>query len=230
MFAQIFRLLSVYSLIKPRKGSNVEGVDILNTILTFKDLDQNKRRENLCLLLDKVISDDDLAVETIPTFLEKVKDHDQRFCKTPEFVQGFVAGYVAFRAKKLTKCDNCIQNVQNRSKVAAEMQYKMIDACNRGRLQYPSEELYVLTDILEDIILHISAGSTLNCDTFYHIVESIEEYKIPLVGRSDHCRDFTKSVITFYLITRSHFIAKPYNAINDACRKKTKKCRKNSKL
>ena len=156
MFAQIFRLLNVYSLIKPRRGSNVEVVDILNAMLTFKDLDQDQSRENLCLLLDKVISDNDPVVEKIPTVLDKVKDHDQRLCRTPDFAQGFVAGYVAFRAKKLTKCDNCIQNVQNKSKVADERRSKMIDACDRGRLQYPSRVVRVNRHARKYNIAHFS--------------------------------------------------------------------------
>ena len=96
----------------------------------------------------------------------------------------------------------------------------MIDACDRGHLQYPSEELYVLTDTLENIILHILAGDSLNCDTFCHIVENIENCKISLVGCSEHCREFLKSVVIFYLI---YFVAKRYNAINNAYKKKSKR-------
>ena len=207
MFAQVFRLLSVYSLIKPRRGSNVEGVEILNTILNFKDVKEDKRHETLCLLLDKIRSDNDPAIEHIPTFLERVKEHDQRFCRTPEFVQALHS------------------NVQNENRPADDVRYEMIDACNRGRLKYPSNDLYLLVDTLENIILHILAGGTLNCDTFYHIVESIKGYKIPLDGCSEHRQEFPKSVVSFYLITRSHFVAKRYNTIHDHSSKKSKKCR-----
>ena len=230
MFAQIYRLLSVYSLIKPRRGSNVEGVDILNTMLNFRDLQTEKNQENVCEILDTIISDDDPAVEHIPTFLEKIKHHDHRLCKSPDFVQGFVAGYVAFRAKTLTKCIDCIANVQNQRKVGDDERYKLIDACNRGRLQYPSDDLYKLTDNLENVILHILAGGQLNRDTFLHILDSLDDCEIPKVGCSEHSHKFTKSIISFYLITRSHFITKRYNLINDACRKKSKKCRKDAKL
>lgn len=37
-FIQIFRLLSLYSLVKPPKGSNVSGADMLQSLLNVKDL------------------------------------------------------------------------------------------------------------------------------------------------------------------------------------------------
>ena len=99
MFAQIFRLLGMYFFIKPNKGSNVEGVDILEAMINFKDVDKEDQRQKvLCDVLDKVIFNDEPAVDYIPTFLQRVRDHDERLCTSPEFVQGYVAGYVAFRA------------------------------------------------------------------------------------------------------------------------------------
>ena len=141
IFAQVFRLLSTYSLIKPRRGSTVEVVDILIRMLNFKDLHEDKGRQKLCVIIDKIISNDDHAVEHIITFLQRVQDHNQRLCGTPEFVQGFVAGFVAFRGKSLTKCSNCIENVQSPKKSGDDERFKMIDSYNRGRLQYPSDDL-----------------------------------------------------------------------------------------
>lgn len=53
---------------------------------------------------------------------------------------------------------------------------------------------------------------------------------LPLIGCTEHNHFLTKHVCHFYLITRSHFISKRYNEINDAQRKKTRRNRKNAKL
>ena len=64
----------------------------------------------------------------------------------------------------------------------------MIDTCNRGRLKYPSDDLYRLTDNVENIILNVLAGGTLNRDTFIHIVESLDECEIPMIGCLEHAK------------------------------------------
>ena len=68
-------------------------------MLNFKDLREDKGREKICVILDKIISDDDPAVEHIPTFLQRVQDHNQRLCGTPEFVQGFALDTSPFGPK-----------------------------------------------------------------------------------------------------------------------------------
>jgi len=37
LFIQVYRLLSFYSLVKPLKGSNVEGVEIFETLFNYDD-------------------------------------------------------------------------------------------------------------------------------------------------------------------------------------------------
>ena len=199
-------------------------------MLNFNDLQKEKQQKTLCEILDRVILRDNPAIEEIPNFLERVKEHDERLCFSPDFVQYYMAGYVAFRAKKLTRCVDCIENVQSRRKPSDEERSKMIDSFNRGRLQYPSEDLYQLTNNVENIILHILAGGQLNRDTFLHILDSLDSCEIPKVGCSEHRNEFTKSITSFYLITRSHFIAKRYNTAHDSRKKKSRKCRKDAKL
>ena len=92
--------MSVYSLIKPRKGSNIEGVDILNTMLNFNNLQKEKQQKTLCKILDRVILKDNPAIDEFPNFLESVNEHDERLCFSPDFVQYNMADYVSFRAKK----------------------------------------------------------------------------------------------------------------------------------
>lgn len=45
MFAQLFRLLSVYSLVKPMRGSNITGGEMVTTLLKLDDLKSKTRIE-----------------------------------------------------------------------------------------------------------------------------------------------------------------------------------------
>lgn len=227
MFAQVFRLLSTYSLIKPRKGSNVEGADILKTMLDFSDLREEKTTEKLCNYLEEIISNDDPAVEDIPTLLEH---NDERLNLSNGFVQGFIAGYVAFKSKNITKCVRCIESVKITDKPSEDDRHNLINAYNRGGLHYPSNELYNLTNNIENIILRNVACGQLNPDTFLEILDSIRCTDVIKVGCCEHQIDFTKSIVSFYLIMRSHFIVKQYNEMYDENKQKSKKCRKNAKL
>ena len=58
----------------------------------------------------------------------------------------------------------------------------MIDSYNRGRLQYPSDDLYTLTDNIENLILHTLAGGALSRGTFDHILDSLHNCELPKVG------------------------------------------------
>lgn len=230
MFAQIFRLLSSYSLIKPRKGSNVEGSEILKSMLNFSDLRHESCKEKLCMILEEVISNDDPSITEIPTVLLRTQDHDERLTLTADFIQGFIAGYVAFKSKNITKCDGCILSLQSKKISHDEERYKLINAVNRGGLKYPSKELYNLINNIEIVILRTVACGELNSDTFLQILDNLRCIEISKVGCPLHQPDFTISIISFYLIMRSHFITKRYNAIHDGNKLKSKSCRKNAKL
>ena len=58
VFAQLFRLMSIYSLVKPLKGSNITGGEMLTTLLSLNDL-KNKsceeRKHESSIKLDNII-------------------------------------------------------------------------------------------------------------------------------------------------------------------------------
>ena len=86
--------------------------------------------------------------------------------------------------------------------------------------QYPSDSLYTLTHNLENTILSVMAGGTLNRDSFLHILESIDGKQFPQIGCTEHQLTFTRCITSFYLITRAHFIAKRFNKINNMIKQK----------
>lgn len=58
VFAQLFRLLSIYSLVKPIKGSNITGGEMITTLLNLDDLRSmtiQERQQELDRRLDDII-------------------------------------------------------------------------------------------------------------------------------------------------------------------------------
>ncbi|CAI6377468.1 unnamed protein product [Macrosiphum euphorbiae] len=59
LLVQVYRLLSVYSLVKPISGSNVTGSELLSTIISLKDLvgeEHKERKEHFENIIDNIIN------------------------------------------------------------------------------------------------------------------------------------------------------------------------------
>lgn len=59
MYAQVHRLLSLYSLVQPPKGSNVSGVGNLKCLVTAEDLvaESERERQNVInTILDEAVT------------------------------------------------------------------------------------------------------------------------------------------------------------------------------
>ncbi|KAK3917087.1 Transposable element P transposase [Frankliniella fusca] len=63
MFINVYRLLMTYSLIKPPRGSNVTGSEMLQALLDLKDLEGEKNKESMEELLSKLDAYLDCDVE-----------------------------------------------------------------------------------------------------------------------------------------------------------------------
>ncbi|XP_052123377.1 uncharacterized protein LOC127749402 [Frankliniella occidentalis] len=67
VFAQLFRLLSLYSLVRPLKGSNITGGEMLHTLLNLEDF-RNKAPEVWSMMddvLDEELVDEELVEDSL---------------------------------------------------------------------------------------------------------------------------------------------------------------------
>lgn len=103
-FGQMFRFMSSYSLIKPCKGSNVTGGEMLQTLLKFNDVSQttNGRKES-----EKIM---DSIIET-GKFAEDCSDLDDRATSVEinrettgilHTLMGYMAGYIVRKSQMWT--------------------------------------------------------------------------------------------------------------------------------
>jgi hypothetical protein len=226
-FANLYRLMSTYSLIKPPKGSNVSGGKILETILEANDIigdgrtnNQNKSKE----AIGKIILD----------ILDKgTFDPNEKFDMTKEELEGVVEGYTAgYVAKVASKrwCQNCAEckSLLSTSKPRSAACNLLIENRSYGYLTYPSDPLIKLIFSLESKIKkYLMKGLTSR--TFFDVMRSMTSVKLPRIGCTEHWMNLTQSIIYFYATTRMHFASRVEKQMNTS-RAKSKELIKKSKL
>lgn len=251
LFAQLYRLLCSYSLIKPPKNSNVSGTELLQVLMQTKDslADSRKPRTEWVEKLDRLLEGG--SVEDGPAEAnehhdhgyslscsmstwndDRVHDHTYDVCRTSSEVQAYIAGYVVRKMLKQIKCQDCIETLQSDNNERDESRDAMINLMNQyGGLLHPSDDLFQLTGTLESTILDVVGKFGITINTLHTAVERLSEHKgLPMVGCEDHRQETTRRIVDFYIVMRGHFLAKSFNANNDEARIKTKRMRKNAKL
>lgn len=251
-FAQLFRLLCCYSLIKPPKGSNVEGPDLLKTLMQTEEslAAASKSRtewlQKIDDMLEKQVRDDEtssgpsgldhdyvvpLSVE-VTSWKDSVHDHPYDVTRTSAEVQCYIAGYVVRKMMKKLKCHECINSLKSHEISVNDSTHAFINLVERfGGLIRPSDPLLRLTECLESTVLDVVGKFGIHVDTIHTILQRASEIPtLPMVGCAHHSTDCTKKIIDFYIVMRASFLVKSYNANQNESRVKTKRLRKNAKL
>lgn len=240
LFVQMFKLISTYSLIKPPKGCNVEGKDILETLLALKDVDDiNIRREHWEEMVDTVL-DKGNGCHLISEATQVIREHDYSLSETSEYALTYISGYVSRRGSRFAKfikdeksfqCNDCTDTlILGPSDIIPE-RHKLIELKSRGNLINPSLALFDLISTLETAVLSTVKNKDININTFGEITQMLEDLSpITFVGCFHHSTLLTRRILTFYLTMRMHFICKEYNRTHNELREKTRERRKASKL
>lgn len=156
-FIQLYRLLSVHSLIKPPKGSNVTGGDMLTTLFGLNDLlkkDNQRRKIELEKKLDEMLDNGDFDI------IEPYFDYQVRDDIDPPALLNFV-GYVVRRARRgsvAKTCEHCFKTIEA---YAADPERKrhvdegLIEHLSHGYLFTPTDELMDMVYRCETAILNV---------------------------------------------------------------------------
>jgi len=111
LFIQMFRLLSTFSLVKPPKSSNVSGGDMINTLLNIKDINNtNERVQRMNQELDQIL---DKGHSEKIEFASYIHDHDYSMLDTSNLVLSYLAGYIARKSTRFSKCQRCLFTLKN---------------------------------------------------------------------------------------------------------------------
>ena len=153
-FIQVYRLLSVASLVKPPRGSNITGGEMLNALLSSTDLvtEEKKRRIAFEQELDELL-DNGEPVESINAMFDHAYTEKN---KIDEQALNMFCGYVARKARRATvakTCDHCFELLQRPEGTTSERD-SLIERRSDGHLLKPSDALYNIVYSLEDAICH----------------------------------------------------------------------------
>jgi len=121
---QVYKLLSVYSIIKPLKSGNCTILDSTTPKLSIKDIkdvfsknDTSERQlkiDHLKKRLDTLVAQD---IEVDNVFQADIfSDHDYYKLDTESCVLYYICGYVTRYINKHIKCNNCQIAVQGKAK------------------------------------------------------------------------------------------------------------------
>lgn len=226
-FIQVYRLLSVYSLIKPPKGSNISEVEIFETLLQAKETNVNPDKRKWSDSVDEVI--DKGFCSNFENFDFSKKDHNYGVTYSSDFVVTFVSGFLCKKILSWTSCELCISTVLKAASDKTERE-KMIDLLNKGKLKYPTEDLFQTIKSIENTVMEFASSENLNAYTLFDIVQHIDISKCGKLGCVEHADVLTRQIIIKFLTMCGDFIAKAYNRINNEKRELTRKRRKLSKL
>ncbi|KAL3193520.1 hypothetical protein MRX96_016873 [Rhipicephalus microplus] len=120
----------------------------------------------------------------------------------------YLAGYVAFKLKKTTRCEVCKEDALGRRDSLSKEAILVIEreyVC--GSLAYPSEKLLACVSTVERTIKHASKGTCFG-DLFWDVLDALVKRGTNIVGCSEHANQLTAQTIHFYLTTRMHFFAR----------------------
>ncbi|KAF0689414.1 Uncharacterized protein FWK35_00035112, partial [Aphis craccivora] len=229
LFVQIFKLICTYSLVKPPKGSNITGGELLSSLFSIKDLNtQEDKRKLFHQAIDNII-DQGSDYPDITDIFSYYYDHDYAgITVTNDPVLAYIGGYVARKATRFTKCLNCLSSLKSE---ISDSRNILIDKLSHGHLIKPSEKLFNLISTIEAVTLYVLNEEELCSEVLFHICSKLEQIdSLQLVGCDLHAHGLTSSLVNFFLITRVHFICSRSNTIDNAKKEKSKLHRKSAKL
>lgn len=221
-FAQLVKLLSLYSLVKPPRGSNVSGAEMLDSLLKCNDevamQSVDERKKLLEEQLDKII-DDGEHMDFIPYVLCG-QDYIDSSDDLNSFAVCYIAGYVARKAR--TYCRDCPECRESLTSQEEGEHTRLIELKSKGYLLYPSPSLENLVQCLEKSVQSVVTNHKMCAAYVFLLTEEVMKTGISsFIGcqNLEHQKNLTKRVVKFFLLTRMHFLCKTECQANERARK-----------
>lgn len=161
-FIQVYRLLSCYSLIKPPRGSNVSGGEILKSLIDLKINNEEdiNRKAILEIKLDHLLDCGDF---------ELLSDHLYSQNKYKLSIDSsaltYFVGYIARNAKKHSiakSCLACFETLVSNNNTNCSENENIIHLRSKGHLLVPNDSLIQLIYNLETAIVDVLSNEKLN--------------------------------------------------------------------
>ena len=181
LFIRMYGFVSNYSLVKPPKGSNIFGGEILHVLLSIKDISDADERWNEWTNQIDIIIDKGINCDRLQNAESLLEDHDYFACSSSEYVLAYISGFVARKAGKFiifTEKDPCEQCkcplVLDPTKELIPKSHKLIELKSYGYLIHPSIDLFNFISLLEQGTLGAISKKDLNAETLFNATNAIE--------------------------------------------------------
>ncbi|KMQ88212.1 reversion-inducing cysteine-rich protein, partial [Lasius niger] len=103
LFIQMYKLVSTYSLIKPPKGCNISGGELMNVLLSIKDIRNFAERQQQWLDQIDTILDRGKNVDILAEAASELDGHDYFLCTTSDYVLSYIAEHIARKGPRFAK-------------------------------------------------------------------------------------------------------------------------------
>ncbi|XP_074110938.1 uncharacterized protein LOC141535065 isoform X2 [Cotesia typhae] len=154
--------------------------------------------------------------------------HDYDVVSTSDEVVAYIAGYMARKVQRFSRCYDCIETLRSDNPSKRD---KMIELMSNGELTFPSDDLFKLIKKLEKIVLTVVGTKTVKVNTMHQILNRISRIKyLPILGCDIHKKILMSNIINNFVVMRGNFLANLVNRTLNERNMMTKKRRKDSKL
>ncbi|KAK3927029.1 Transposable element P transposase [Frankliniella fusca] len=186
LFKEVYRLLTTYSLVKPPRGSNVTGGDLLGSLLKLKDIVGGVPFEEY-----EIINTD------IQAFEREIDQHSLTY----------FGGYICRKARKMepaASCPDCFKSLHAPPERESLQREQLVDLRHYGGLLKPSDVLFDLIMQVEEAVVKTTSGTQMHSMLLFDMLEQLSGLALQKIGCEQHQKPLTASVITFSQSLRRH--------------------------
>ncbi|XP_060845707.1 LOW QUALITY PROTEIN: uncharacterized protein LOC132925316 [Rhopalosiphum padi] len=217
-FLQLYRLLSICSLVKPPRSGNCTVIDASSITLTELNNDESYAREEkiekLKNYIDKVVEEGKWDMDDV--FRETNFNDDTTF----NCVVYYLAGYLARKLSKKTKCQLCSSGIKNNDSIDNNLAAaKLTNLKSRGYLTQADSGFYILLRQIENSFALNAQSPNAFDDTIDHFFNN--NYIIPFP-----CDEHKHEIVQFIFESYLTMIMRQFTWISNKQTKSTNKVKK----
>lgn len=208
LFAMLYRLLSVYSLVSPPKGSNVTGVSNVEALVGADDQvakDLQQKHEDSNEVLDQIL---ELGVPLDQLPFQHEIEHPYRSVSTDKYITHFMAGFTAFKKTEADwRLPRCLKSLAKPREESCEGDaFTFINECYGG-FTLASDSLVALVKAIEEAAAEALAYKGVQEDMLFITLKYLKIDASCYIGRLNHTEKLTKEILRYYLMVRMIFTA-----------------------
>ncbi|KAL5245800.1 hypothetical protein ACI65C_013168, partial [Semiaphis heraclei] len=219
-FLQLYRMLSVYSLIKPPKSGNCTIFEDNIPIITIADLKEIisdptntpaiiNKIENLKQKINDIV--DNGCWEADDIFLE----HNYSDSTVFDCLVYYLAGYISKRLVAKTKCELCKLHLKNLNTSKTGPEADLVNIKSRGFLTHPNNNIFKIFKSFELSFTEFADAPNV----FEYFLSQNITFDFPC---TEHRTDVLMDICSYYLIMRM----RPYSYQQNQNNKKINKTKK----